>query len=456
MDTPSYYQFPSSFPEDTMAVASDSAYHFFRPNILLFILTGIWSPYYYHPETSLRRRLYQIYTYFILSVCIGYLVQGVVEFRLRYDSLSVEDVTEFYSYIVHMTTGLLKVFFLDRNEGRMRNLFREVEKAPFHRPDDETFQLKLQRMKKTTIKIMVLFWIPIYLTLFLKLATVRRQSLLNRELFERVCGGGANGTVTDPMVDCSSQPKLVMPWLTWFPFDTDTSPGHYVGVAYQMLVMTFFASYIFNFDMYITSWMMYISFQLELMVHDLQTLRCRSEEKVREVQGESPLLDEYQVTLEMVQGIRRIIDLHHEIMRLFYYMQDSLSVILMVQYFWVSILICMLMVQMSMNHPLSTAFLSATVYLSVGVMQIFVVFYYANEVKLQSLKIPSAVFYCGWHLSGRHSHLLKPYVLFLIACTNKEVRVLAGGVFDVDMVAFLKVMKASYSYFALVNSSSKK
>lgn len=88
-------------------------------------------------------------------------------------------------------------------------------------------------------------------------------------------------------------------------------------------------------------------------------------------------------------------------------------------------------------------------------MQIFVVFYYANEVKLQSLKIPNATFYCGWHLCGRFSVLLKSYILFLIRCTNKEVRMLAGGVFDVDMVAFLKVMKASYSYFALVSSNKK-
>lgn len=105
------------------------------------------------------------------------------------------------------------------------------------------------------------------------------------------------------------------------------------------------------------------------------------------------------------------------------------------------------------NKPTSSPFMSGGLYLFVAVNQIFVVFYYSNEVKLQSLKIPLAAFHCGWHLCGQFSAMLKEYILFLIRCTNKEVRVLAGGVFDVDMVAFLKVMKASYSYFALVSSS---
>lgn len=94
-------------------------------------------------------------------------------------------------------------------------------------------------------------------------------------------------------------------------------------------------------------------------------------------------------------------------------------------------------------------------YLFVAVIQIFVVFYYCNEVKMASYKVASAAFYCGWHLTGQYSGQLKSYVLFLIMVTNKEIRVLAGGIFDVDMVAFLKVMKASYSYFALVTSSNK-
>lgn len=115
----------------------------------------------------------------------------------------------------------------------------------------------------------------------------------------------------------------------------------------------------------------------------------------------------------------------------------------------------MLLVQLSENPIGSTQFFSASTFLFVAILQIFVVFYYCNELKMESLKIPNAAFYSGWHLCGRHSRLLRPYILFLIQCTTKPVRVLAGGVLDVNMTAFLKVIKASYSYFALVNSSKK-
>lgn len=113
------------------------------------------------------------------------------------------------------------------------------------------------------------------------------------------------------------------------------------------------------------------------------------------------------------------------------------------------------MITLSENHPLSPIFLSAVFHLALAIVQIFVVFYYSNEVKLSSLKLATAAFHCGWHYSGPYAKLFKPYILFLIRCTNKQIRVLAGGVFDVDMVAFLKVLKASYSYFALVSSSKK-
>lgn len=115
----------------------------------------------------------------------------------------------------------------------------------------------------------------------------------------------------------------------------------------------------------------------------------------------------------------------------------------------------MLMITLSENHPLSPIFLSAVFHLGLAIVQILVVFYYSNEVKLASLNLATATFHCGWHCCGPYTKHIKPYVLFLIRCTNKQIRVLAGGVFDVDLVAFLKVMKASYSYFALVSSSKK-
>lgn len=332
-----------------MATKSKSAFNFFRPNIFLFIVAGIWSPYYYDPDTSLRKRAYEWYHRFCLTICCGYIVQSVVEFIRVYNKVTIDEKSEFYSFIVQLMVGLLKIYFLARNEAKIRKTFQDIEGAPFQRNNDPVFDEKLKARMRTTVKIMCLFWIPIYTTIVIKLYTCAMDTKASKELFERICNQEEllNPNVTSlshPLVDCDSYPKMIMPWITWFPFKTDTGSGHYVGISYQLLILTIFASYIFNFDMYITSWMMYITFQLELMEHDLMALRKKSELEVIRKCGSK---DEEMVAQEMIRGIRTIINLHNSILRLFQQTQESLSVILLVQYFWISILICMLMIQMS-------------------------------------------------------------------------------------------------------------
>lgn len=296
-----------------MVIKSKTAYQFFWPNILLFTLAGIWTPYFYDPETSLRKRAYRWYHRIVIVICVTYIVQGVVEVIRKSSELSIDDKSEFYSYVVQLGVGLLKIYFLDRNEARMRKMFQEIEGKPFQRNNDEVFNAKLGKRMRTNIKIMVLFWLPIYTTVGIKLMTSYMASRANILEFESVCLINGNETIpVSSSVDCASYPKLVMPWLTWFPFATDKSPGHQIGIAYQVIVLTIFASYIFNFDMYITSWMMYIAFQLELMEHDLMTLRENSEGRVMETKGSQ---HELLITQEMEIGIRKIISLHNEILR---------------------------------------------------------------------------------------------------------------------------------------------
>lgn len=300
-----------------MVAKFKSAHPFFWPNIFLFILAGIWSPYYYEQDTSFRKRAYRWYHRLAVTLCVGYIVQSLVEFYRRYEEVSIDDKSEFYSFILQLMVGLLKIYFLDRNEARMRKMFLEIEEKPFQRNNDKVFDAMLRQRMRTNYKIMILFWVPIYTTVALKLYASAMRSRANVEMFNSVCFGeeflASNGTMSVYKgIDCATYPKLVMPWITWFPFKTDTSPGHQIGISYQILILTIFASYIFNFDMYVTSWMMYISFQLELVQHDLLTLRQKSEDQVVKTEGSQ---DELLVTNEMIRGIRKIIYLHVDILR---------------------------------------------------------------------------------------------------------------------------------------------
>lgn len=303
-----------------MAAKSQSAYHFFWPNLCLFVLAGIWSPYYYDPDTSRRKKAYEWYHLLLFTICILYLIQSIVEFVRLYPELTIDDKSEFYSYIVQLLVGLLKKYFLQRNEARTRKMFQDIELPPFQRNNDLVFKLKLRARKKTVLKIMALFWIPIYTTVLLKLITVGIQTKANKDYFNEVCkdtlisvGNESLSFAKELRVDCSSFPKMERAWITWFPFKTDQSPGNQLSIGYSLIVLTIFAPYIFNFDMYITSWMMYITFQFEMMIHDLETLREKSIERVQ-ANSNGPV-DEGLLAEEMVRGIRLIIRLHGDILR---------------------------------------------------------------------------------------------------------------------------------------------
>lgn len=289
-----------------------SAKDFFLPNLLLFTGAGIWSPFYYENDLSLRKRVYKCYSRTALTLCILYIVQSCVQFVRKHDELTLDDKSEFYAFGVQLCVGLLKVYFLDQNENKLRQLFKDIEKEPFQRNNDSYFNSKFVERIRANRKIMLLFWIPIFGTLVMKVTNCFFATRANKELFNEMCSQEINGTLlSNSDFDCY-YPKALMPWITWFPFETDKSPGNEAGIAYQLFLLSYFAVYIFNFDMYVASWMMYISFQFELMGHDLQTLRYKSEEHVIK---EHVNKEEEFVTQEMVRRMRKIIYFHNSVLR---------------------------------------------------------------------------------------------------------------------------------------------
>lgn len=289
-----------------------SAKDFFLPIMLLFTGAGIWSPFYYESDSSFRKRAYKVYSRTALMLCILYVIQSTVEFVRKHDELTLDDKSEFYAFGVQLLVGLLKVYFLDRNEGKVRQMFKEIGEAPFQRSHDSHFNVKLTEQIRANRKIMLLFWVPISGTVVMKVTNCFFATRANKELFYKMCSQEINETIwNDSDLDCS-YPKALMPWITWFPFETDKSPGNEAGIAYQICLLTYFAIYIFNFDMYVASWMMYISFQFELLEHDLKTLRNKSEERVI---GEHGSQEEIFVTQEMVRGVRKIIYFHNSVLR---------------------------------------------------------------------------------------------------------------------------------------------
>lgn len=108
----------------------------------------------------------------------------------------------------------------------MRSLFREIEEWPFQRSENSFFNQKLRTCMRTNLKIMLLFWIPIYATVAMKISSAYMGTRSNKIVYHQICSF-PNATILESDFDCSYA-KKVMPWLSWFPFATDKDPGNFV------------------------------------------------------------------------------------------------------------------------------------------------------------------------------------------------------------------------------------
>lgn len=126
------------------------------------------------------------------------------------------------------------------------------------------------------------------------------------------------------------------------------------------------------------------------------------------------------------------------------------------QYLCSSMLLCSILMQLADPNLLLMSFismLSATVFL---IFRYFINCFCGNQIKIESGRISTSAYFSNWQKLGSDSYKVKKYILLLMHRSQKPTVIAIGKFACLDLQTFLKLMKASFSFFNFIVGSQGK
>nr|QAB43888.1 olfactory receptor OR9 [Oedaleus asiaticus] len=117
-----------------------------------------------------------------------------------------------------------------------------------------------------------------------------------------------------------------------------------------------------------------------------------------------------------------------------------------------TIIICVTLFLITTSEQHFAALVKLQGYLIVVVYEIFMYCWFGDDVMYQNSRLATSVYTCGW--PGAPQKLQKALLIILIR-SQRPLGVTAGKFYRVTRETFVSLMKASYSYYALLNQMNK-
>nr|QJX74301.1 odorant receptor 21 [Ceracris kiangsu] len=144
---------------------------------------------------------------------------------------------------------------------------------------------------------------------------------------------------------------------------------------------------------------------------------------------------------------------HQEVIELIKEIERLMSKIVLVHFTGATIVICVTLYQSSQNTENIAALLMLQVYLGVVIYEVFIYCWYAGDILYQNSQLATSAYSCGWPGA---SPKLQRALAFIICRTQRPVGLTAGKFYYVSREIFVRLMSASYSYYALLNQVNNK
>ncbi|XP_049794490.1 odorant receptor Or2-like [Schistocerca nitens] len=146
------------------------------------------------------------------------------------------------------------------------------------------------------------------------------------------------------------------------------------------------------------------------------------------------------------------IDSHQHILRFVKHLQVTMSPIAMTQFASSVVIACMALFQSTYGEDISAALKCAS-YLPIPGGQVYLYCWAANSVTENGESISTAAYSCSWvECSAKFKDALR----ILIVRAQKPLVLTAGHLYPINRGAFLSLLNASYSYYALLGQMNKR
>ncbi|KAJ3635791.1 hypothetical protein MTP99_008670 [Tenebrio molitor] len=360
-------------------------------NIFMFRIVGLWPQ-----EHGYSLNFYTFYA--ILSVGICGFAQSFFQTVKLFGNLNdLEIVTGTAFLCFSELLVVLKMFYLARNIKTFRLLLVTLNSDMFQ-PTSEQIKLVLPDLK---------LWKLMYKLLWCSISVaIVFWSLV-------------------PIVDTSFQERQ-LPFLAWYPFDAKTSPFFEMTYIHQTVSICYITAVNVNLDTLIAAMSMYTGAQLDILSNNLRKLRPE----------------------EFEEELTRCVEHHKEIVKFAKTFNSAFNWTIFVQFFASAISIGFSMFLMTIVVPFSKEFVSYTFYGTSAFLEIFIYCWFGNEVQVKSNEVPLAAYESNWVEASKGAK--KNLILFMMNA-QRSLRISALNLFDLSLENFLKILKSSWSYFALVS-----
>ncbi|KAJ3663548.1 hypothetical protein Zmor_007801 [Zophobas morio] len=228
-----------------------------------------------------------------------------------------------------------------------------------------------------------------------------------------------------PLLDKANEANR-LPFLAWYPYDTNISPYYEITYTHQVLTYTYICFTHINIDTLIAALNMYITSQFDILCDNLRKLHFSDNVKTN-----------------LVKCIKH----HWLILRFAEKANQFFEWIILIQFFISVIIVGITLFQITIVAPFSTEFLFLITYGVAVVTQIFMYCWFGNEVQVKSNIVSFAIYESKW---PDFSKEIQKYVWFFMFRSQTPVKMSALNVFYLSLESFMAILKTSWSYFALL------
>ncbi|RZC39078.1 7tm 6 domain containing protein [Asbolus verrucosus] len=222
-----------------------------------------------------------------------------------------------------------------------------------------------------------------------------------------------------------------LPFLAWYPYSVKASPQYELSYLHQFISVTTMSMVNVNIDSLIAALNMYIGAQFDILCDNLRNVYDNSRDSPTDVE----------------EKLKNCINHHREILKFASYANKFYNWLIFEEFFVGGISIGLSMFQLTVVVPFSSEFHSFISYSTAISVQVFMYCWFGNEIEVKSSKLPYAIFESDW--TSLPPKIKKELLIFLIR-VQQPLKMSAFGLFYLSLETFVKILRTSWSYFALL------
>ncbi|XP_068903582.1 odorant receptor 46a-like [Tenebrio molitor] len=368
-----------------------------KQNLSILRISGLW------PRDNYKIDPYTILTaIFLLTIFLPNLLSQIIKVFFILDDLTTLSATIYL--LLTEILFVVKIFSLMTNMTTLKQAMKLLDTDMFQPKNTEQVALVQPNLDS---------WSTIY------------------NSFTTMCVGAIVLLSIFPLLDKSGTGKN-LPSISWFPYNTQTSPAYELTYIYQVIGYAYTGMNHVNLDSFIAALNVFIGCQFDILCDNLRHLQPGDDAQ---------------------ESLVKCIKHHKLILKFATICNESFNLAFFVQLLVSATITGLTLFQLSTMVPFTAGFFYFTSYYLASVTQMFQYCWFSNEVHLKSANVPCAAFESDW---TDLSLEVKKNLLFFIMRTQKALHISALDVFHLSVESFVAILKTAWSYYALLRSAEEK